>query len=406
MRILFLNDYATLTGGAEISLARLREALRARGHTVAWFATTARTGSGPLLADSTTRGTTSAGRALLQTANPWAAAALRRVLAEFQPDVVHVKIFLTQLSPLILPVLRGVPSLYHAVWYRAVCPLGTKHLPSGLPCHHPWGRACLAEGCLPLQDWLPLMLQRALLKRWRGVFRAVVANSEATRRQLIAGGWEVTTVLYNGTPIQPSRPPLTGPPLVAFSGRLVPEKGVDVLLRAFAVVQAALPTARLLIVGKGPQRPALEALAAQLGLAAHVTFQGYVAPNPLERLLGGVWVQAVPALWAEPFGLVAIEAMMRGTAVVASDHGGLAETVRDGQTGRLAPPGDVAALAAALLPPLQSAALAEQWGAAGRARALAEYALDRQVDGLLALYHDLAARPAPAPRRSKVLALP
>ncbi len=406
MRILLLNDYATLTGGAEISLARLQAALRARGHTVAWFASAARTVSGPLLADRTTRGTIASWRALLQTANPWAPGALRQMLADFRPDVVHVALFLTQLSPLILPVLRGVPSLYHAVWYRAVCPVGTKYLPTGAACPHPWGRACLAEGCLPLRDWVPLMLQRGLLRRWREVFGAVVAISEATRQQLVAGGWPVTMVMPNGTPLQPARPPLAGPPLLAFAGRLVAEKGGVVLLRAFAQVAARLPAARLLILGTGPQQPALEALAMQLGLREAVTFAGYVPPDQLEQRLADAWVQVVPSLFAEPFGMVAIEAMMRGTAVVASDHGGLADIVRDGQTGRLVPPGDVSALADALLSLLQAPALAEQMGAAGRVRALAEYTLDRQVDQLLALYGELAAQPPSGHRPAHAQGLP
>ncbi len=396
MRILLVSDYATLTGGAEISLDWIRTALRARGHTVLWFSTTARPSAGPSLADAAGRGTTSAARTLLQSANPWAAAALRRVLADFQPDVVHVKVFLTQLSPLILPVLRGWPSLYHAAWYRVVCPLGTKRLPNGAACHHPWGRACLAEGCLPLHDWLPLEVQRALLRRWRGVIGAVIANSDTTRRQLVAGGWPVTAVIPNGTPARPARPPLSGPPLVACSGRLVPEKGVEVLLRAFARVHAALPAARLVVVGDGPQRPVLAALAAQLGVSAAVTFTGYVPPDQIEPHVARAWVQAVPSVWAEPFGMVAIEAMMRGTAVVASRSGGLAEIVRDGQTGRLVAPGAVAAWAEALLALLQNPALAERWGAAGRALALAEYSMDRQVDGLLPLYHALAAGRQPA----------
>ena len=397
MRVLLVNDYATLAGGAETSLAAVRAGLRARGHSVRWFSTTARSSAGPRLADAVGRGTTSAARALLQAANPWAAAALRRELATFQPDVVHVKVFLTQLSPLILPVLRGWPSLYHAAWYRAVCPVGTKRLPTGAACQHAWGRACLQEGCLPLRDWLPLEAQRGLLRRWRGAFGAVIANSESTRCRLAEGGWPVTAVIPNGTPPQPARPPLSDPPLVVFAGRLVPEKGADMLLRAFAAVHAALPEARLLIAGEGPERPALEALAAQLGLTAAVTWAGYVPPDELERRLAPAWVQVVPSQWDEPFGQVAIEAMMRGTAVLASRAGGLADVVRDGQTGRLLPPGDEAAWTAALLEALRGRERAEQWGAAGRAVALAEYTLDRQLDRLLAVYHTLAARAQPVP---------
>ena len=68
----------------------------------------------------------------------------------------------------------------------------------------------------------------------------------------------------------------------------------------------------------------------------------------MERRFAPAWVQSVPSTWSEPFGNVALEAMMRGIAVVSSDCGGLPELVRDGETGFLVPPGDEKALAAAL----------------------------------------------------------
>ena len=96
---------------------------------------------------------------LVEAANVSAFLALRRALAEFLPDVVHVRMFLTQLSPLILPLLRGVPSLYHAAIYESVCPMGTKLLPDRSACGVRAGRVCLREGCAPFRAWLPQMAQ-------------------------------------------------------------------------------------------------------------------------------------------------------------------------------------------------------------------------------------------------------
>src|SRR6266852_6109767 len=178
MKILFVNDYAVPQGGAEILILSLRDALRERGHDARLFASNAGDYDSRSLAVYSCRGTTSRFRTLLQSANPWAAMELRRVIAVFQPDVVHVQMFLTQLSPLILPLLKSVPSLYHVVWYRPICPLGTKLLPDGSLCYSPPGLVCYCSGCLSLHDWVPLMFQMKLWRRWRGVFDLVVANSE------------------------------------------------------------------------------------------------------------------------------------------------------------------------------------------------------------------------------------
>jgi glycosyltransferase involved in cell wall biosynthesis len=389
LRVLVVNDYASSFGGAEVLSRRLRDGLRARGHEARLFATDLRSERGDNFADETCRGTTSGLRTGLQSWNPWARARLREVLAGFRPDVVHVRMFLTQLSPSILPLLRDVPSVYHASWYRAVCPLGTKILPDETECREPAGLPCLRHGCLPVHDWAPLMLQTALWRRWRGVFDAVVANSDACRRRLVADGLSPVQVIWNGVPVVPARPPLTGPPVVSFAGRLVRQKGVDVLLRAFALVVARVPEARLLVAGEGPERAALERLMQELGLGASVTLLGQRPRPELEAAFSQAWLQAVPSRWAESFGLVAAEAMMRGSAVVASRTGGLPEFIRDGETGRLVAPGDASALAEALLALLQERARAEAMGQQGRQVALAELDEERWLDRFVALYETL-----------------
>jgi glycosyltransferase involved in cell wall biosynthesis len=386
MKVLLVSDYAPRFGGAEQLLFRFRDMLCQRGHDARVFTSSA---GGPAGADYTCAGTLGPFRTLLQSANPDAALRLRRVLREFRPDVVTVKLFLTQLSPLILPVLRDVPSVYHAVWYRAVCPIGTKLLPDRTPCREPHGVACLRNGCVPARDWLPLAAQMALLRRWRQVFRRVVANSEATRAALESGGIAPIDVITNGVPVLAQRPRLAGPPVAAFAGRLVPEKGADVLVRAFARVHAALPHARLLIAGDGPERGRLLRLIAELGLERSVALPGHLPRATLDQQLDAAWVQAVPSVWAEPFGFTTAEAMMRGTAVIATATGASPTMVEGERTGVLVPALDEERLAAALLRLLTDRDLAERMGAAGRKRALAEFSDERFTDRFLELLESI-----------------
>lgn len=389
MKILLVNDYATPTGGAELSMLMLRAGLRERGHDARLFASSARPGAGDSFADYECFGTTSRFCALLQTVNPWAFWRLRQVLAGFRPDVVHVGIFLTQLSPLILPLLRHIPSLYQVHWYRPICPLGTKTLPDGTACHEPAGTVCYRHGCLPFHRWVPRMLQMKLWRRWRWLFNQVVANSEAVRRRLMAEGFADVGVLRLGIPTRPLRLPLSSPPTVAFAGRLVEQKGVAVLLWAFAEVVTHVPEARLLIAGDGPERVSLQRLITDLGLSANVLWLGHLPRAEVERHFAVAWVQVVPSQFAEAFGLVAAEAMMRGTAVVASTSDGLTEIVQDGQTGFLVPPGDAEALAEALLHLLGDRELAERMGRVGREVALAHFGEEMYIDRTVELYRTL-----------------
>lgn len=300
MKILLVSDYGTPTGGAELTLFSLREGLQQRGHQARIFASSARPGAMESLADDHCLGTTSRFRALLQTANPWAAQRLRQVITEFQPDIVHVSLFLTQLSPLILPLLRQIPSLYYVVWYRPICPLGTKRLPDGTACRVSVGRACYQNHCLPLYDWLPLMMQQQLWQRWSNAFDAVVANSQAVRQALQSEGMNVKDVIWHGVPIQAPRLRLASPPTVVFAGRLVPEKGTKLLLAAFAKVIAQIPTAQLLIAGTGGEEESLKQAINAENLASHVTMLGYLPRHELEKHFAQAWVQVVPRFGQNP----------------------------------------------------------------------------------------------------------
>jgi glycosyltransferase involved in cell wall biosynthesis len=399
MRILLLNDYGIPKGGAEILSFALRDELRTRGHDARLLTTTAgelgeKRDDEERVVDYRCLGTTSRYRTLLQTANVWAYRALQQVLREFRPDVVHVRMFLTQLSPLILPLLKSVPSLYHVVWYRPVCPVGTKTLPNGHPCLVSPGASCYQNRCLPLRDWIPLMIQMSLWRRWRGAFARIIANSEATKAALVAEGIEPVEVILNGVPEQGPKAALARDPTVVYAGRLTREKGVDILLRAFESIRNKVPNAKLMIAGSGQEQEALRTLVHELGLEEAVSMPGHLKPNELEERSKTAWVQAVPSRWAEPFGLVAAEAMMQGRAVVASATGGLPEIVEHGHTGFLVPPDNLEALAEKLLVLLQDRRLAETMGEAAQRVAMSRFSLARQVDEFVGIYEQLVARPS------------
>lgn len=387
MKILLLNDFGTLQGGAEAQLAALRAALRTRGHDARLFTTSAPYGGLPFQSDYLCWGTTTPLRAVTQVLNPSAYWALRRVLRTFQPDVVHARVIFWQLSPAILPLLRDVPSVFNPADYRPACPTGRKILPDGRPCAYPRGLACLRHGCCRLApQWALEMLQCHLWQRYRDCFDCVVAQSEGAKLLLGSLGISVNEVIWNGVLERPERPPLREPPLIAFAGRLSPEKGVPTLLEAFRRVLDRVPGAKLLIAGAGPERETIEQLAKHFDIARQLELTGHLARDQMEERLRLAWVQAVPSIWHEPFPNVATEAMMRGVPVVASRMGGLPEIVEDGETGFLVPPGDSVGLGDALTKLVTNRQQAERMGRAGRERAIRRFSMEQTVSRFERLY--------------------
>ena len=133
---------------------------------------------------------------------------------------------------------------------------------------------------------------------------------------------------------------------VLFVGRLIPEKGCAILLRAIATVDPGHRPTPVTVIGDGPEREALQILAADLHL--DVTFSGPVGPDMVAEAMRSAALVVVPSVYREPLGLVALEAMAAGAIVVASTTGGLTEIVEDSRNGLAVLPGDVGALASAV----------------------------------------------------------
>jgi glycosyltransferase involved in cell wall biosynthesis len=126
-----------------------------------------------------------------------------------------------------------------------------------------------------------------------------------------------------------------------------------------------------------------------LGIGQRVTFTGHLPRAEAQAILERAWVQVVPSTWAEPFGLVAAEALMRGTPVIASDAGGPREIVEHGVSGWTIPTRDVDALAEALAAALSDRGLCEQLGAAGRASAVVRFDENAWIAQYLEIYRQV-----------------
>ncbi len=240
------------------------------------------------------------------------------------------------------------------------------------------------------------------LCRWA---QAVVANSEAGRRYVIARGVpaEKVRVVYNG--VSPARlcfapaerrqvreaiGAAEAAPVVGMVASLQPAKDYPTFLRAAALVAESVPEARFLVVGDGPLRHQLPALARQLGLGERVAFVGQrprVAPY-----LAAMDVAVLSSCDHEGCSNFLLEAMALRRPIVATDVGGNRELFQDGQPGLLVPPGEPAALARAVLTLLGDAALRERCANAGQELYRRRFSLDSMVAAYDALYQELWRR--------------
>ena len=221
---------------------------------------------------------------------------------------------------------------------------------------------------------------RPSLTRW-ACDRAdrVVAISRYTRELAVGVGAGQDKIAIITPGVDVGKPPRIGAgertPTIVTVSRLVDRyKGHDVMLRAMPLVRAAVPEARLAVLGDGRLQPHLESMAESLGLTASVTFTGEVATGERDAWLSRARVLAMPSRIppdgaGEGFGIVYLEAGAHRAPVVAGAIGGALDAVVDGESGTLVDPTDHVAVAEALVLILTDDELATRLGDGGRARA-------------------------------------
>ncbi len=182
--------------------------------------------------------------------------------------------------------------------------------------------------------------------------------------------------------------------VVGYAGGLVPEKGIDVLLRAAA---GLIGPWEVHLAGDGSERPRLARLTQELGIAGRVHFRGRIPSTAMPDFYRGLDVFVLPSRsqpnWVEQFGRVLVEAMACGVAVIGSTCGEIPQVI--GDAGLIFPEGDVGALRAHLARLQGDAALRADFAARGRARVLAHYTQARVAASTYAVYRQMLAPSSP-----------
>ena len=174
--------------------------------------------------------------------------------------------------------------------------------------------------------------------------------------------------------------------------RLVPAKGLDLLLKAFHKLLATIPDARMEIIGEGPQRPALERHIEYLNLRGQVQLLGWL-PNRLARQRVGASSAFVLPSYVEALGVAYLEAMSLGVPTVGVQGQGIADVIEHGRNGLLLPPRDITAIHEAMLRLAHDETFAHRIGNAGRETfAQGRYDWKGNAERHATLYHELLAR--------------
>jgi glycosyltransferase involved in cell wall biosynthesis len=279
-----------------------------------------------------------------------------RIVRKLRPDIFHANLWTT---------VRGQYGVIAALLARGVRTVVVEQAP------------------LPTDSPLQRFLKRHASRRVSAHVAVGERSARAVEEAVGLPSGSVRTI-YNGVPDLPvdPLPRRANGPVIGAVGRLSPEKGYDLAIRALVDV----PDATLVLVGDGSERERLETIARELGIADRVEFAGW-SEEP-RRYLPGFDAFVLPSR-QEGFPLVVVEAMLASVPVVASDVGSVGEAVLDGETGYLVPVEDPAVLADRLRRLLSDRELAQRLGRSGRERARAHFTAEAMARSFETLYREI-----------------
>lgn len=316
-----------------------------------------------------------------------------------QPQLLHIH------DPDMLVNLREeCPAILTLHNHCGYCPSGTKYLANrGKVCDRminplgcTWGH--LVDGCGSrrpqkiVQNWLNTYHPLEILKTLK---IPVIANSEYVRQQIIQSGLAPERLVTLRCGVKPPQFPTA--PLnsathknqrILFAGRIVPDKGVEWLIKALAQTNQSI---HLDIAGDGWSKPSMEKLARQMGLSDRITWHGWCNGEKLETLYQQCFAVVFPSLWPEPAGLVTLEAYSHYRPIIASAVGGIPEHVRDGETGILVTPNNIKQLAAAINQLAMDYHQSRVMGEKGQDWYQQEFTIDIHIQRLVEIYEKTIA---------------
>jgi glycosyltransferase involved in cell wall biosynthesis len=367
VRVLAISElYRPFVGGIEVLLDQLLPALMRRGHEIEVM-----TSHGPMsnvdeewIEDVHVRRYPF--RAVLEQRDAEGILLLRRRLArrlrEYDPEIIHLNGTSATLL-LFLPLLAQGRAAVLLQLHQQL--FASEETPDSLTMH-----------LLHRADWV-VSVSAAALQQASRMVPEIAARSSTIRNAI-------------SPPDRDPSPLPFEPPTLLCLGRLTLQKGFDIALRAFASIAERFPAVRVIVAGDGDERANLEALAQSLGIAERCDFRGWVAPGATAGVIDEATVVILSSRW-EGLPLVAVEAAWMARPAIATHVGGMAEVVRDQETGLLVEPDNVGDLVAAMTRLLERPELARQMGAAARAWVSSEFGWDRCVAAYDALYRQLGA---------------
>jgi glycosyltransferase involved in cell wall biosynthesis len=302
------------------------------------------------------------------------------------------------LMPLLLVWMLRKPVVLQHQGYQSVCP-------NGLLLYGPDRSLCPGhfmarryQKCIQCnkaeRGWIGSIRSMLLTFPRRWLARRATVNVGASSHIAQRLNLPRTQVIWNGVPVSPE-PAFDStalrnsePVCFAFFGRLVVEKGVAVLLRACHQLSNEGFNFRLKIIGDGPERNRLENMTQELGLSARTEFTGFAAGARIAEAMQGVAAVVMPSICEDVSPLAAMEQLMEGRLLIASDIGGLGQIV-DG-VGLKFPAGDGSALASCMREVLQNPSRALALGRQARHRALQNFTKDRMVEQHTHLYYTIS----------------
>lgn len=291
------------------------------------------------------------------------AARLARLVRAWRPDIVHVHLARPALVAAIIKPLLEVPLVQ------------TRHYGDFFQRFGPAWKASLDAWSARRMD-------------------AIIAVSKESGRQLVAlesvQAARIHVVPNGIEPLVPSGPPVQGPRAqsIVCAATAHPRKGHEVLLAAFARLLPKHPGMQLVLLGGGTDSAQMKAAITRWGVAGHVRTKGFCSRQEAISILSSATVYVQPSI-EEGFGVAVLEAMALGIPVVASDVGGMKETVVNGVTGLRVPPQDPARLADAISRLLRDPALRATYGRAGRKRVASNYSVQAMHDAYQDCYHEV-----------------
>ncbi|QNH61114.1 glycosyltransferase family 4 protein [Hymenobacter sediminicola] len=396
LRILFIHNFYQQPGGEDAVFRAERDLLRAYGHAVETLEFhNAEIEAGAL-------GKLRAG--LQGFYNPGSAQRLRKAIASFRPDVIHIHNLFPVGSPALLWVAHaaGVPVVITLHNYRLICPGALLYTDGKLyeaSVHRlfPWDavrRRLYRNSALQTATVAAITGLHKLLGTWRwGVSRYITLTHFARQRYLDSSlQLRPEQLVYKPNFLADPGPPVPDTERanhLLFVGRLSPEKGLHTLLAAAAT--HALP---LVIVGDGPLRTEVEACAAA---TPSVRYVGPVDAAGVAKAMRNCRALVMPSECVEGMPMVVLEAFATGTPVLAARRGGPGEMVRPGTNGLLFEPGDAEGLAQAAHYLLADEELAGRLGEGGRASYEALYTPASNYSRLLSIYQEAVAEASGKP---------